>query len=274
MENLELNNSIGMRYTGPSRRVNTFRQVVCSYSITCALLLGLTACEKSEPAKERVATAPRESSPRLVVLYMTCSLNASYLQPYTPSVTYTPNFEKFSEDALTFQKHYTESGFSGTAFSSILTGSHADIHQVYYHPNPIASGVEILPQVLESRGYSPNYWISHSMANAAVRPKLEAALAVNTRNILRSNNRRLELLLDQLQKNNEEQVVITIAFTVTHAPYKIDNLKKFIATYPNESGLLTGFTLSRIEHLQQIYLEHRFVFSYGSQDQIDALDHL
>jgi len=199
----------------------------------------------------------------LIVLYLTCSLNADYLQPYTPSVTYTPHLQKFAADALTFQNHYTESGHSGTAYSSILTGSQADVHGVYYHPYPIKPGIEILPQVLESQGFAAHYRFTHAIAHALIRPF--------TQDVPAAELKPPYALLTELQRDPGMRAVITAAFSVTHAPYDSNHLAQFIETYPHESHAIAGFSPSRIEHLQQLYREHRDIYSYGSQDQLDAL---
>lgn len=47
---------------------------------------------------------PRDkaSQPRLVLLYMPCTVNKSYLSPYNPELTLTPNLDAFQKTATLF----------------------------------------------------------------------------------------------------------------------------------------------------------------------------
>lgn len=77
-------------------------------------------------------------SPRLVLLYATCSLNKDFLSPYDPAVRYTPSLEHFGRDAIIFDRHQTESGQSGTAFASLFSASQAPLHGIYERPSRLS----------------------------------------------------------------------------------------------------------------------------------------
>jgi len=60
-------------------------------------------------------------TPRLVVLYATCSLNKDFLSPYNAEIRFTPHLDKIKDRSLVFLRHQTEAGQSGPSFASITT---------------------------------------------------------------------------------------------------------------------------------------------------------
>jgi len=93
------------------------RKGISHICIFILLAAGLCACR---------ARLQEDDSPRLVILYVTCTVNNNYLSPYNNEVTFTPNLERFSREAAVFLSHQTESGISGTSFASIFSGTQAD----------------------------------------------------------------------------------------------------------------------------------------------------
>ena len=86
----------------------------------------------------------KTSPPRLVLLFMPCTVNRSFLSPYQPSVPYTPNFARLAEQGIVFDRHQTETGQSGPAFASILSGTQATRHGVFRHPTRIHDRVLLI----------------------------------------------------------------------------------------------------------------------------------
>ena len=103
--------------------------------------------------------------PRLVLLYAPCSVNKFYLSPYNPQVTYTPAIERFASEASVFMKHQAESGQSGVAYASIVTGSQADIHGVFSHPRPLQKSLYTITDAFAENGYDVHFWAQQIMAN-------------------------------------------------------------------------------------------------------------
>jgi arylsulfatase A-like enzyme len=91
--------------------------------------LALAALAGCGPREERAA------SPRLVLLYVPCSLSRHYFGPYNPVVRYTPALSRFAHEATVFRRHQTKTGQSEPAFASIFSGAQADRHGVYSHPS-------------------------------------------------------------------------------------------------------------------------------------------
>src|SRR5262245_4915238 len=82
--------------------------------------------------------------PRLVVLYAPCTVSRSYLGPYTPGVRYTPHLDRFATEGVVFENDYTEADQSGIAYAALFSGSQADHHGIYRHPQPLADEVRLI----------------------------------------------------------------------------------------------------------------------------------
>jgi hypothetical protein len=95
-----------------------------------ALALALAA---QAGCQSRAGDAP----PRLVLLYVPCTVSKTFLSPYTAGVPFTPNLSAFAREAVTFQRHQTEAPSSGIAYASIFSGAQADRHGAYRHPTSL-----------------------------------------------------------------------------------------------------------------------------------------
>lgn len=90
-----------------------------------------------------------------MVLYSTCTLSKDFLSPYNDEVDFTPNFQRFADEGLVFERHNTEAGQSGVAFASIYSGQQADKHKVYQHPSPLADQPIMITEAFGLSGYRP-----------------------------------------------------------------------------------------------------------------------
>ena len=104
--------------------------------------------------------------PRLVLLYMNCTLNRSYLQPYDAEVTFTPNIARFASEGVVFENHHSETGVSGPCFASTISGTQAQKHKVYYHPRRLPEELPLLAESYRRAGYDTHFWSGHPMAAA------------------------------------------------------------------------------------------------------------
>jgi arylsulfatase A-like enzyme len=181
--------------------------------------------------------AARRSSPRLVLLYATCTLVKSELSPYARGVDWTPRIDAFARRGVVFARHQTETGFSGIAFASVFSGSQAPRHRVFTHPTRIDERVPLITETFAQAGFDVWFWGDHAMASPALgyargtppdqvfsgrsdfvapeprqpHPEREA--------FLRGDDPRFLRLLDRLREEPERRALVVTNFTVTHAPY-------------------------------------------------------
>src|SRR5262245_29078510 len=106
--------------------------------------------------------------PRLVVLYASCTVNKDYLAPYSKVPRHTPSFEAFAKEALVFRRHVCESGQSGIDFATLLTGTQADKHGVYFHPTKLDDRNQMIAESFAAAGYDTWFFSGHPMASAAL----------------------------------------------------------------------------------------------------------
>lgn len=195
-----------------------------------AAILAVTALAAA--AACRKPTSP--AGPRLVVLYATCTLNKDYLSPYSPGVAFTPNLGRFRREAVTFRRHQTESGQSGTAFASIFTGSQADHHGVFRHPALLPEDLDLIGEAFRRGGYEVSAWLEHGMASG----ELGYGQGADPERIydrkLAAGEAPLAEVLERLQRDPRAKAFLLTSFTVTHGPYQEVTLDGFCRRYPGE----------------------------------------
>jgi hypothetical protein len=170
----------------------------------------------------------------LIILYATCSLNKSFLSPYSDGIAYTPNLAEFAKQGLVFERHQTEAGQSGVAYASIMTGTHANRHGIYFHPNRLQDDRLVLTEAFAERGYEVHTWLGHGMASA----QLGYAQGTPARNIhkgrLKAEAPDFRALLKHLQEDPELRVLLVTNFTATHSPYAALGLPDFCVLAPKD----------------------------------------
>jgi arylsulfatase A-like enzyme len=226
------------------------RRTAIRGSLACASWLVLLAfslvlgasCSENMPAKEEAPAAERAdagaapTAPRLVVVYATCSLNKSYLSPYRADVDYTPNLARFAERALTFERHHTEAGQSGTAYASLFTGSQADHHHVFFHPRHLRDEVDSLTEVFARGGFEVHTWLAHLMATASLGFAQGVPEANRHKSMLTGVDPEFRKVLERLQADPKAKALVVTTFTVTHGPYVGYDLPSFCALHPARCG--------------------------------------
>jgi arylsulfatase A-like enzyme len=206
-------------------------------------------------------------NPRLIILYATCTVNKFYLQPYNSLIGYTPALSKFAAESAVFNKHQTESGQSGTSFASIFTGSQADKHGIFEHPDSIHKSVPLITEAFSQNGYDTYFWNSHHMASY----DLGYARGVKPENqnmgLITAQDKKFEGILKRLSSDKDYRVFILTNFTVTHSLYTdgfIDQLCN-PATLPSQFNDM-GVTVEEFYRYKKLYL------SLGSQGWFFSLD--
>lgn len=198
----------------------------------------------------------RQPSPRLVVLYASCTVRSDLLSPYDSAVPYTPLLKQFADEAAVFTQHRTEAGQSGVAYASILSGRQAPGHGIFRHPKRINESVKLISEVFVEGGYEVFFW--YTKGNAS--PELNYAQGVpeqNARNAhLQAND---PLFLEVLSRLNEEpdyKALIIYAGSVSHAPYATDNLDRFCGLYPEQCATIDNIAPERRAALSELFVSH------------------
>jgi arylsulfatase A-like enzyme len=230
------------------------RRLALATLLVALAAVGGCRAGKSEPGK-----------PRLVVLYATCTLSRHYLGPYNPEVSFTPALDAFAEEGTVFSRHQTESGQSGVAFASLLSGTQADRHGVYRHPSRLRDQSALIAEAFAGQGYDTHYWSGHPMAGADLnygqgvppehvytRPQDDTDWASLT-----ADDAEFGAVLGRLERNDSYRAFIQVIFTLTHAPYTdIDprDLAAFQRDYPDQ---WPSFTEEEATHLRRRDRRHR-----------------
>jgi arylsulfatase A-like enzyme len=234
-----------------TRRVAALSACGAHNALRVALLLTALACTRS---------GTDDPSPRLVLLYAPCTVNRSFLSPYSSRVGYTPFLEEFARHALVFERHQTEAGQSGTAFASIFSGGQATHHGVYLHPTQLDDRVLLLTEAFARAGWDVHSWLAHPMASAS----LNYAQGVPRGNVhpqrLQSESLELQGVLDRLAADPSYKTLLVTNFTVTHGPYELRPVKRFCSRYPDECAARTD--PSGFVRLAQLYRENHLGLSF------------
>ena len=196
------------------------------------------------------ACTPKISPPRLVLLFMPCTVNRSFLSPYQPSVPYTPNFARLAEQGIVFDRHQTETGQSGPAFASILSGTQATRHGVFRHPTRIHDRVLLIAEAFEQAGFETWFWADHVMASpdlnygqgvSPARTKWQPGGARRrgaAEGFLKGDDPTFLEILERLANDPELRAFAMTNFTVTHSQYDADALPAFCDSFPARCNIL------------------------------------
>lgn len=243
-----------------------------------ALWLGGCSAQESAPL-----------GPRLVVLYSTCTLSKDFLSPYDSSIGFTPNLQRFADESVVFERHNTEAGQSGVAFASIYSGQHADVHQVYQHPSPLAEEPLMITEAFGLSGYRPYFWSGHSMASQTlgygqgVAPedvhethitftKTAKHVPEGFFSATTANGPEFQALLANLQADPSSRAFVQINFTITHELYheyaNLDKIMAFEAAHPEcASGLSRAALVATLTDFE----ENRHGLQFDFPNRIQAL---
>ena len=176
-------------------------------------------------------------SPRLVVLFIPCTVSASFLGPYNPEVAYTPNLSALAERSVVFQRHRTEAGQSGISFASLLSGAPTAHHGVYINETELPDSLELIFETYGANGYDVFAWFKHSVPwsfnHAQGVPKENLS-----RGLLMAQTPGFQKILSDLRRDPAYRALIVTGFTVTHGPYGKMFVNEFCKRYPSECAAL------------------------------------
>jgi arylsulfatase A-like enzyme len=229
-------------------------------------------------------------SPRLVVLYATCTMNRSYLGAYDDSVTTTPNLDAFAENGVVFRRHQSESGQSGISFASIFSGTQAYAHGVYTHPNRLPDDLYLITEAFQAAGYEPFFWSGHPMAAY----ELNYAQGVPPENVydpqdasrggklgrrarklafLQKDDEIFQGVMKRLEEDPDYKAFLLVSFTVTHGLYHrqvpTPVYREFVKNRPDAAE---GLTMADLEAAWEVYTEHRFDLQWDFPGALRTID--
>lgn len=191
--------------------------------------------------------------PRLVVLYAPCTVSTRFLEPYDPSVDFTPRLARFAAEGVTFSRHQSEAGQSGIAYASLLTGMASSSHGLLRHPMRLPDDAYLIGEAFRDSGYDTYYWAGQPMAS----PELNYAQGIAEDHVvwsqranknsahgfvLRGGDPDLRLVLGRLRDDPSYRALVIVTFTVTHALYDRKHLPGFCSRHPQRCGPFRGRT--------------------------------
>ncbi len=214
-----------------------------------------------------VSSAARAEAPRLVILYVPCTVNKSFLSPYDGAVSYTPYLDRFVKDSVVFERHQTESGQSGIAYASIFSGSQSPGHGVYSHPQVLSEDLYLIGEAFEDAGYETHYWAAHPMAAGSLKYGQGVADKNHHDGLLIGKDKRLVRILRKLRRDPNARAFIMASFTVTHGPYNANTVDAFCQRFPDEcKNWDAGY-----KKYYDLYINNAFQLSYNFPEASKAL---
>lgn len=200
--------------------------------VVVASILGvrLAACGPGDDSRRGSAAPP---SPRLVLLYVSCTVRSDALQPYNPEVEFTPKLARFAHDSVVFERHQSEAGQSGIAFASILTGQHAMQHGVYAHPRRLRDEQQLLTEAFADAGYDAFYFEQQGMAAVSLNYGQGAPRDQQYGGRkLTMTDPKFRAILSHLESDPTYRAFIVSFYSLTHAPYPPHATATFCRVYP------------------------------------------
>lgn len=223
------------------------------------LALLLTACQLDEPSA---------TPPRLVLLYAPCTVSKTFLSPYDDSIAFTPRLTQFAEQAMTFERHYTEAGSSGVAYASLFSGFQADRHGVFQQPRDLPADIYLVTEAFADHGYETWVWNAHGMAS----PRLGYAQGVDESRAfhgpLTASDPSFVALLEDLKANPAKHAFVVTNFSVTHGPYDRATVPAFLRDHPHEAVPVGTKVLGR---LMRIYRENLLALAFNYPRTIERV---
>jgi arylsulfatase A-like enzyme len=216
--------------------------------------------------------------PRLVVLYTACTLARDFLSPYSPARRFTPNFQRFADASLVFDRHVTEAEQSGIAYASLFSGCQADCHGVYRHPSRVREDVYQISEAFRDAGFETYFWSGQPMAGAEYRygqgvPPGHTYVRERT-DVLSytANDPEFAALLERLGRHPDAAAFVQINLTLTHSPYHLyatpEVVARFRRRHPEEDPKLPAEDEAR---LLALYDRYRLPLQWNYPETVEKL---
>jgi arylsulfatase A-like enzyme len=213
----------------------------------------------------------REDQARLVLLYVPCTVNKSFLSPYNPAVAYTPNLDRFAGESAVFERHRTEASMSGIAYASIYTGRQALRHGIFTHPRRLDSSIYDITEAFRDNDYDVYYWNHQVMGGY----KHNYGQGTPEENVfcrhLEADDRDFAAILKRVRDDGQYKAFVLVNFTVTHPPYKSRHLESFRKRFPEECRVLDPLTPEEADRYFRLYRSNRFKLQYDYPHAVEGL---
>ncbi len=217
------------------------------------------------------------TGPRLVLLYVPCTLNKTFLPPDNQA-RYTPNLKAFANQSIVFTNHQTEAPFSGAAYASLFTGTRTYRHGIYYHPAPLSDENYLIAEAFRDNGYETFFWNAHDLASE----ELNFAQGIKHQNVankqpgdgrvLTENDNKFMTILRRLQWNPGYKAYIQVGFSITHAPYTknsdMETTALFCKQFPEECP---GVTRQDLVEYSELYKSNHIALTYHFDQAAESL---
>jgi len=219
----------------------------------------------------------RPDGPRLVVLYVACTVKETYMEPYNGAIDYTPNFAAFARESVVFRRHMTEAAQSGIAFASIFSGAQALRHGAFWHPAKLDDHLYEVSEAFRDAGYDTFYWAGHPMAPAklgygrGVRVTYPRSVR-DMDGYTATDDPDFTAILDHLRADRSYRAFVQIALTLTHAPYDGNVSREDVAAFVREHpGEAIGISEADLDRFIGIYHDHVFDLQWDFDRTIASL---
>lgn len=120
------------------------------------------------PALVVPGEAPRvQARPvRNAIIYLVDTLRADKLRPYNPSTRVrTPGLDRFVESAITLTQGHTQENWTKPSVATLLSSLMPWEHGAYTEEGIVPPQVELLPEILERRGFHSGAFIANGYAS-------------------------------------------------------------------------------------------------------------
>ena len=239
-------------------------------AVAVCLLAGLALCGSAGAADGS------PGPPRLVVLYVACTLNTRYLEPYNAAVDFTPNLAALARQSVVFDRHMTESAQSGIAFASLFSGAQALRHGAFWHPVRLAPNLYEISSAFADAGYDTFYWSGHPMTlpqyGYARGVRVTYPRSMSDLDAYTANDADFAAILDHLRADPNYRAFVQVALTITHSPYHHNvargDVARFMEEYPARAE---GITAADVDRFIQMYGLNVFGLQWDTQHTIESL---
>jgi len=213
-------------------------------------------------APEPAATPAPAPGPRLVLLYVPCSVARRHLGPYADDVTWTPHLSRFARRARVFERHHTEAGLSGVAYAALLSGRRVFGHGVYAHPQFLGDDLYLMGEAFADAGFVGHFFDVQHMATEALNYTQGIPPLQRRHRPMRADDRYFRRALEALRRDPSRRSLVIATFLDNHWPYDADDVLAFCAAHPAACGSVARQSADEVAAHLALYAEHHMELSY------------